>query len=130
MLLALWSWRTGEWADPAAGFDAYPHIKRKTKRDLYLERVKLGIIKEEIDKTALKVVNKALQAKQPSAAAHIAPNDAHRQPDVGYLTNLLMDELRVTVLVPDYTQAIYLALLARRRIEQDEEDALILLAFC
>ena len=122
MLLALWSWREGEWAEHLSGWSP-PIARRKTKKDIYRERVKLGIIKETIEKAAEKIV--AAKARQTVDKARIGN---YYRPDVADLTALLMAELRLTVKSPDYTQAIQIAIAAKRhRDNEDDEEAILLL---
>ncbi len=109
-----------------------PNIRRKTKQDIYRERVRLGIIIEDIEEAAEKIVEEKV--------APVIDNEeivSDNRPDVADLVILLMQELRVTVKSPDYTRAIQAALSAKRmeetrrlqrmRDEEDEEEALMLL---
>lgn len=102
-----------------------PNTRRKTRRDVYLERVKLGIIKEEIATVAEEIVQKATK---PIDFVEIVGNN---RPDVADMVTSLMNELRVTVKSPDYTRAIQAALEVQRMKEarrlQDEEDEEVLL---
>lgn len=101
----------------SGGYDL-PTGRRKTKREVYAERVRLGIIKEDIAIAAEKVVEKAI--------APAVKTDVVELPSVDQLVNELMLKLRVTVKSPDYTRAIELAL---KIAEQDDEDVLFLMAY-
>ena len=100
----------------SGGYDL-PTGRRKTKRDVYAERVRLGIIKEDIAIAAEKVVEKAIVKDESTQVVEL--------PSVEQLVSDLMRKLRVTVRSPDYTRAIELAL---KVAEQDDEDVLFLLA--
>ena len=95
----------------------YPLTRRKTKKEVYAERLKMGIVKEDIQKKAVEVVAKVAEKVNYAPAYHYDPDKLVKQ---------LMSELRVKVPSPDYTRAIELAL---KIAEQDEEDALLLLAY-
>lgn len=109
-----------------SGGDYYPVIKRKTKKDLHEERVRLGIVQEVIQAKAAQVVAKAASAP----ATDSFTLTAQHQQDPQYLVSILMAELRATIPSLDYAQSIQLALQAKLRIEQDEDDELILLSCC
>lgn len=123
MLLALWSWRTGEWGERYAGWDVFPNTRRRTRKQVLAERERLGVSRETIEKTAEKVVE---QSKADRTFSKIKIEYGSQQ-EVVDLTYLLMEELRVTVKLPDYTRAIAIALAMKKREEEDEEDALLLL---
>ena len=95
----------------------YPITRRKTKKEVYAERLKMGIVKEDIQKKAVEVVAKVAEKVNYAPAYYYDPDKLVKQ---------LMAELRVKVPSPDYTRAIELAL---KIAEQDEEDALLLLAY-
>lgn len=101
----------------SGGYDL-PTGRRKTKKEVYAERVKLGIIKEDIERKALEVVEKAAE-KQTTF------EPVYRQ-DPEIFVRQLMAELRLKVPSPDYTRAIEIAL---KIAEQDEEDSILLLAY-
>ena len=100
----------------SGGYD-YPLTRRKTKKEVYAERLKMGIVKEDIQKKAVEVVAKVAEKVNYAPAYEYDPQQLVKQ---------LMAELRVKVPSPDYTRAIELAL---KIAEQDEEDALLLLAY-
>lgn len=120
MLLALWSWRTGEWADQVGGFaDVFPNVnqvtRRKKRKAIYDELTRSGFTKQDISVKALKVVecvNSALLAQS-------------ELPDTEALVKMLMAELRVTIPSVDYSRAIHAAILAR----QEDDDIEVLLSF-
>lgn len=95
----------------------YPLTRRKTKKEVYAERLKMGIVKEDIQKKAVEVVAKVAEKVNYAPAYEYDPQQLVKQ---------LMAELRVKVPSPDYTRAIELAL---KIAEQDEEEALLLLAY-
>lgn len=99
----------------SGGYD-YPLTRRKTKKEVYAERLKMGIVKEDIQQKAVEVVAKVQKVNYAPAYEY----------DPQQLVKQLMAELRVKVPSPDYTRAIELAL---RIAEQDEEEALLLLAY-
>jgi len=99
----------------SGGYDL-PTGRRKSKKEVYAERVKLGIIKEDIEQKALEVV-----AKAEKKTYTFEPSN---RVDPQELTRQLMAELRLKVPSPDYSRAIEIAI---RAAEQDEEDSLILL---
>ena len=106
------------------GWHVFPNTRRKTRKQIHAERAKLGIDKETITQTAKKVVElpKAIQVVDRTKIEY------YYRPDIADLTALLMAELRVTVKSPDYTQAIQIALAAKRqREDEDDEEALLLL---
>ena len=105
---------------PAGGW--YPNIGKKPKRNAKKEWIRLGLVKENIEKTAKKVV---FSQKKPIEAIDNKVNDVYHRPDVADLVLLLMQELRVTVYIPDYTIAIEAAL--RIKQEQEDEEAILLL---
>lgn len=120
-----------------AGSDyvSLPTGRRKTKREVYLERVRLGIIREDIQEVAQKVVEEVVNISNIPEKTVDAPQIiAHNRPDVADLVSKLMSELRVSVKSPDYTRAIQAALEIKRLKEakrlkalQDDEDILMLL---
>lgn len=123
MLLALWAWREGEWGERYAGWDVFPNTRRRTRKQVLAERERLGVSRETIEKTAEKVVELS-KADRTFSKIKI---EYGSQQEVVDLTYLLMEELRVTVKLPDYTRAIAIALAMKKREEEDEEDALLLL---
>lgn len=112
------SWGSIAVADAPSGGWLYK-TRRKTKREVYEERIKLGIIQETIEKAAKKVIflGKALDSKV---------NDVYYRPDIAELVKSLMAELMVTVPSPDYRRSIEAALKAKFD-EEDEESILLLM---
>lgn len=116
-------------------YDGIAGGRRKTKRDVYLERVRLGIIKEEIDSVAEKIVAK--KAKKAHFAIDFYKTAIHNRPVVADLVESLMKELKVTMKSPDYSRAIQAALAVQKmkemqrlkalQDEEDEEEAILLL---
>lgn len=105
------------WQETYSGGYDYPLTRRKTRKEVYAERLKMGIVKEDIQKKAVEVVSKVAEKVNYAPAYEYDPQQLVKQ---------LMAELRVKVPSPDYTRAIELAL---KIAEQDEEDALLLLAY-
>ena len=89
----------------------FPNVRRKTRKEVYAERVRLGILPATVAKAAERVAEKV----------EVVPKRI--TPD---LQKLMMAELKVTKWAPDYSRAIELAL-RLRQMEQDDEDVLLLM---
>lgn len=109
-----------------------PHTRRRTKKEAYRERELLRLKIQDVEEVAEQVVEKKLDAMVGQTVdSRIDVNPS--RPDVDYLVNQLMAQLRLTVKVPDYTRAIQAALVAKKQKDakrlQDEEDEEALLLF-
>jgi hypothetical protein len=93
------------------GGGQWPQSRRKTRKEVYAERVKLGILPPAIVKAAAKVAQ---------AAATVEEFKAEKP----RYQEMFMRELSVTKWAPDYTRAIQAQL---EIIEQEEEDILLLM---
>jgi len=89
--------------------------RRKTRKQIYEERVRLGILPEQIVEAA-KVVAEA-------AAEHGDPVKVYKE-NRDSLNAKFMQELHVTQWLPDYTRAIQAQI---RILEQEDEEILLLM---
>ena len=91
----------------------HSQARRRNKRELYAERVRLGILPPAVVKAAKKVVE-VIEEKPVYKA------------DQRYMETLMLEELKVAKWLPDYSRAIQIQLEIRRQ-EQDDEDILLLM---
>ena len=101
-------------ASPAGGWVS-PQGRRKTRKEVHAERVRLGILPPDIVKAAKAVAEKAAEQGDP-AEVYREKRDS--------LNAKFMQELHITHWLPDYTRAIQAQIAL---IEQEEEDILLLL---
>ena len=88
-----------------------PQGRRKTRKEVYAERVKLGILPPAIVRAAEKV-------------AVVAETVAEFKADRPRYEEMFMRELNVTKWAPDYTRAIQIQI---ELMQQDDEDILLLM---
>ena len=91
----------------------HSQARRRNKRELYQERVRLGILPPAVVKAAKKVVDVIEEAPVYKA-------------DQRYMETLMMEEMKVTKWLPDHSRAIQIQLEIRRQNEDDEEVLLLM----
>ena len=102
-------------AQALGGGGYLPSFRRKTRREIHAERVRLGILPEQIKKAAQKVVEKAAERGDPEEVYE--DNTAKYQ-------EMFLREIGATKWAPDYARAIAIQL---EIMERDAEDALLLM---
>lgn len=101
---------------PATGGGGYlPSFRRKTRKEIHAERVRLGILPEQIRKAAQKVVEKAAEQGDPQ---EVYEDNTERY------RAMFLREVGATKWAPDYARAIRIQL---ELMERDAEDALLLM---
>lgn len=86
--------------------------RRRTKKELYAERVRLGILPPKVVKAAKKI-------------AEVIEEPVYKA-DFDYIKTIMLEELKVTEWMPDYSRAIDIAMKIKE-IEQDDEEVLLLI---
>ena len=104
-----------EVAQPIGGGGYLPSFRRKTRKEIHAERVRLGILPEEIRKAAQKVVEKAAEQGDPQ--------EVYEDNTEKYKA-MFLREVGATKWAPDYARAIRIQL---ELMERDAEDALLLM---
>ena len=104
-----------EVAQPIGGGGYLPSFRRKTRKEIHAERVRLGILPEEIRKAAQKVVEKAAEQGDPQ---EVYEDNTERY------RAMFLREVGATKWAPDYARAIRIQL---ELMERDAEDALLLM---
>ncbi len=92
-----------------------PSFRRKTRKEIHAERVRLGILPEQIRKAAQKVVEKAAEQGDPQ---EVYEDNTERY------RAMFLREVGATKWAPDYARAIRIQL---ELMERDAEDALLLM---
>ncbi|TFH41272.1 MAG: hypothetical protein E4H01_15210 [Lysobacterales bacterium] len=90
-----------------------PQHRRKTRKEVHAERIKLGILPPDIVKAAKKAAAVVADTPDPIRAYQKSKAEVNK---------VFLDELGATKMLPDYRNAIMLQI----RIMQDEEDTLML----
>lgn len=102
-------------AAPVGGGGYLPSFRRKTRKEIHAERVRLGILPEQIRKAAKKVVEKAAEQGDPQEV-YEDNTEKYKQ--------MFLREVGATKWAPDYARAIRIQL---ELMERDAEDALLLM---
>ena len=92
----------------------FPSPRRRSKKELHAERVRLGILPADVVKAAKKVAARVIDEPEPIEAY---------QEKKAKLDKVFLEELGATKMSPDYTRAIQIQI----QIMQDEEDDLLLM---
>lgn len=104
-----------EVAQPIGGGGYLPSFRRKTRKEIHAERVRLGILPEQIRQAAQKVVEKAAEQGDPQ---EVYEDNTERY------RAMFLREVGATKWAPDYARAIRIQL---ELMERDAEDALLLM---
>jgi len=91
----------------------HSQARRKSKKEIYAERVRLGILPPAVVEAAKKV-------------AEVIEVPPVYKADQQFMQMLMMEELKVTTWLPDYSRAIQIQLAIRRQEEDDEEVLLLM----
>lgn len=89
-----------------------PNMRRKTRKQIHQERIKLGILPPDVVKAAKKAAAVVADEPAPIKAYKADPEQANK---------VFMRSLGVSQMLPDYTRAIQ----AQIRVIQQEEDDLM-----
>jgi hypothetical protein len=100
---------------PIGGGGWLPNLRRKTRKEIHAERVRLGILPEQIRKAAQKVAEKAAEQGDPE--------EVYEDNTEKYKA-MFLREIGATKWAPDYARAIKIQL---ELMERDAEDALLLM---
>ena len=99
----------------AGGGGWLPKMRRKTRKELHADRVRLGILPPDIVKAAKKAAAVVLDEPSPVKAYRADPEAANK---------VFLRELGATKMLPDYTRAIQIQI---ELMQQEEEEILLLL---
>lgn len=99
----------------AGGGGYLPSFRRKTRKEIHAERVRLGILPEQIRKAAQKVIEKAAEQGDPQ--------EVYEDNTEKYKA-MFLREVGATKWAPDYARAIRIQI---ELMERDAEDALLLM---
>ena len=99
----------------AGGGGWLPRMRRKTRKELHAERVRLGILPPDVVKAAQKAASVVLDEPSPVKAYRADPEAVNR---------VFLRELGATKMMPDYTRAIQIQI---ELMQQEEEEILLLL---
>ena len=100
---------------PQGGGGWLPRMRRKTRKELHAERVRLGILPPDVVKAAQKAAAVVLDEPSPVKAYRADPEAANK---------VFLRELGATKMLPDYTRAIQIQI---ELMQQEEEEILLLL---
>lgn len=100
---------------PQGGGGWLPRMRRKTRKELHADRVRLGILPPDIVKAAQKAAAVVLDEPSPVKAYRADPEAVNR---------VFLRELGATKMMPDYTRAIQIQI---ELMQQEEEEILLLL---
>ena len=92
-----------------------PQQRRRTRKELHAERVRLGILPPDVVKAAQKAAAVVLDEPSPVKAYRADPEAANK---------VFLRELGATKMLPDYTRAIHIQI---ELMQQEEEEILLLL---
>ena len=98
---------------PAGGGGWLPKMRRKTRKELHAERVRLGILPPDIAQAAKKAAAVVLDEPSPVKAYRADPEAANK---------VFLREIGVSKMLPDYTRAIKIQI----EIQQQEDEDLML----
>ena len=90
-----------------------PSMRRKTRKQMHAERIKLGILPPDVVKAAKKAAQVVVDEPEPIKAYKADPEPADK---------VFLRELGATKMLPDYTRAIQ----AQIKVMQREEEDLML----
>lgn len=99
----------------AGGGGWLPRMRRKTRKELHAERVRLGILPPDVVRAATKAAAVVLDEPSPVKAYRADPEAANK---------VFLRELGATKMLPDYTRAIQIQI---ELMQQEEEEILLLL---
>jgi hypothetical protein len=85
-------------------------MRRKTRKQIHDERVKLGILPADVVKAAKKAADVVADEPSPVQAYKQEPEQANK---------VFMRSLGVSKMLPDYTKAIEAQIKVRQREEED-----------
>lgn len=98
---------------PVGGGGWLPSMRRKTRKQIHEERVRLGILKPDIVRAAKRAAQVVADDPAPIAAYKRTPQQVNE---------VFMQSLGVSKMLPDYTRAIEAQI---KVIQQEEEDLML-----